>query len=73
MIELLATGAPDGRREPDHEALCAVIQNQRLAFKAFAPVTLHNVLLCVIPDRAFELTVSKQELNGPEIPSPPID
>jgi hypothetical protein len=25
-----------------------------------------------IPDGTFELRVSKQELNGPEIPSPPI-
>ena len=41
------------------EVLCAVIQRQRFAFKAFGSATLHNVLLCLISIGLAEIVVSE--------------
>jgi hypothetical protein len=48
MIDLLEKGDSDGRREVNHEILCAVIQSRVLDYPALGLVTQHNHLLTTI-------------------------
>jgi len=47
--------------------------------RGISDINLFRYCQCVldlnaqIPDRAFDLGVSKQKLNGPEIASPPVN
>ena len=44
MIGLLEKGGPDGRRETDHEILCAVSQTKLSTGQAVPSTALHNCL-----------------------------
>ena len=49
------------------EVLCAVIQRQRFAFKAFGSATLHNVLLCLIAHGRADIAVAQEVLDGRQV------
>jgi len=48
ITDLLERGDRDGRREVDHETLCAVIQRQGLVRKSLASTAIYNGLLPTI-------------------------
>jgi hypothetical protein len=67
MTDLLEKGDRDGRREVNHETLCAVIQPQSLVRREFDSATAHNNLLPTIDHRRLQAAVPEQRLDAADV------
>jgi hypothetical protein len=67
MTDLLEKGDRDGRREVNHETLCAVIQPQSLVRREFDSATAHNNLLPTIDHRGLHILVPEELLHSPDV------
>jgi len=63
MIGLLGKGDRGGRREIDHEPLCAQVQNQCLESIGLASAAAHNNLLSTIEPRGAHVAVAELLLH----------